>query len=120
MSVDMKDGVLPGMNVAGKVIKGLSHLPFLTGGGLYDKVGAENKSALDSPDMSIKSLTGAFHIEGGKLHTSNLVVVSSFYTLDANGTVGFDQTRSYRLIRNDAKSLLRPYQIAEFRHLGNL
>lgn len=90
-SVDMRDGNLPGFNLAGLVLKNINNLPFLSGA-LLESVPAEQQSEVTSNSTPIKSLTGTMQISGGFLSTRNLNLLSTLFSLEASGKAGFDSS----------------------------
>ena len=86
----LKDGVLKDINLAGTVLKAVNNLPLLTGGLLERGSADSENSGPNSNDTLIKSLTGSFSIGDAKVSTQDLKLLSDIFTLEANGTVGFD------------------------------
>ncbi len=88
-NIALKDGTLKGVNLAGSVLRAVNGLPFLTGD-LLASVPAKERSAIESPDTVIRSLSANFTIGESTLQTPNLVLESDLFGLDADGNVGFD------------------------------
>lgn len=89
--INMTDGELKGVNLAGKILKAVVDLPFLSGS-LYDSVPASERAELESSNTKIRSLTGDVTISGPSLRTKNLLLISNLFQLEGAGTVGFNAT----------------------------
>lgn len=85
-SLDFREGTLKGVNIAGLVLQKVDIL----GGVLAASVPPEFQSLVNSPDTEIKSCTGSFTISSGKIRTTDLNVVGPYFTLQADGSAGFD------------------------------
>lgn len=87
--LDLRDASLKGINLAGTVLKAVNNIPFLAGA-LYDAVPPSQRSSVESNDTPIKSLTANLTFAAGALRTPDLKAVSSIFSLEADGKVGFD------------------------------
>lgn len=87
----VKDGALVGTNIIGTVVKQISSLPMVPSGAIAG-LDPKTKAALESKDTTVQSLSGDFTIAAGRMSTSNLSLISSYFTLAGTGTVGFDGT----------------------------
>ncbi|MBI3628857.1 MAG: hypothetical protein HY217_04635, partial [Candidatus Rokubacteria bacterium] len=85
-NVLLKDARIPGVNVAGEVVKKIGSLPLLSA----IRMPAEVKSATESPDTIITSLTADFTIGGAALHLERTLVTSPSFSFEGDGLVGFD------------------------------
>ncbi|NDC37011.1 MAG: AsmA family protein [Proteobacteria bacterium] len=85
----LRDGALVGTNIIGNVVRQLASLPVLNPEFLSG-LDPKTRAALDSKDTSIKSLTGDFVIASGVMSTSNLQLVSAFFSLNGSGRIGLD------------------------------
>ncbi len=85
-SVLLKDGRVPGVNVAGEVVKKIGSLPILSA----VRMPPEVRSATESSDTVITSLTANFTIGGAALHLQRTAVSSPTFSFDGGGRVGFD------------------------------
>ncbi|RIL10153.1 MAG: hypothetical protein DCC75_04970 [Proteobacteria bacterium] len=89
VSIDIRDGVLKDVNLAGTVLKAVNGLPMLTGA-LYGSVPGSEKAAVDSPDTAFRSITGNLQIANQHIATKDLLVDAPIFSLDASGRIGFD------------------------------
>ena len=85
-TVLVKDGRVPGVNVAGEVVKKIGSLPLLSA----VRMPAEVKSVTESPDTVITSLTADFTVGGAALQLQRTLVTSPSFSFDGGGRVGFD------------------------------
>ncbi len=90
-SIQLKDGSLKGMNLAGAILKEVKDIPLISGA-LYAAVPPADRPLLDSPDTPINNLTGNLSISQGSIRTSDLKMESSIFSLEAQGSVGFDSS----------------------------
>lgn len=90
-NIQMGPGALKGFNLAGDVLKAVNNIPFLSGA-LYDAVPAGEKADLDSNDTAIKSLSADLAFAGGIINVNDLKLISSIFSLEAQGKVGFDSS----------------------------
>lgn len=88
-SVHVTNAVLKDVNIAAAVLKAVNNIPFLSQA-LFASVPDNMMQELTSPDTKIQSLDGDFRIGGNAINTNNLVVQGGFFTLEAQGTIGFD------------------------------
>lgn len=89
-AVHLADGLLKGINLAAAVTKA-TKLPFL-GDALHASVPPEFKPIFEAEDTQIKKLSADFKIANSAISTSNFILVSQIFTLDAAGTAGFDSS----------------------------
>jgi len=89
IELEIKDGELRGSNLAGDVLKAVTSLPFLSGS-LYSSVPKENSSTVSSNNTAIQKFSASFTVKDSKLHTKDLHLVSTIFSLDAQGSLGFD------------------------------
>ena len=85
----VRDGELQGVNIAGDVLKSVAKLPFLTGS-LFDSLPEQERAELQRADTKITSLTTNFSLGVGGVTTPNFRLQSSIFSLEADGTIGFD------------------------------
>lgn len=85
----VKDGSIKGINLAADVLKSVKDLPFLAGS-LYSSAPPAQRAALESPDTAVGSLSGNFAIANAALNTQDFAMLSSLFSLNARGTIGFD------------------------------
>jgi len=85
-NVLLKDARVLGVNVTGEVVKKIRSVPLLSA----IRMPADVKSATDSSDTVITSLTADFTIGGAALHLQRAVVTSPSFSFDGGGRVGFD------------------------------
>lgn len=84
----LKDGRVPGVNVTGEVVKKISALPLLSA----VRMPPEVRSATESPDTVITSLTADFTVGGAALQLQRTLVNSPTFSFDGGGRVGFDSS----------------------------
>jgi len=85
----VRDGELKGVNIAGDVLKSVANLPFLTGS-LFDSLPEQERAELQRADTKITSLTTNFSLGAGGVTAPNFRLQSSIFSLEADGTIGFD------------------------------
>lgn len=88
-SVLIKDGALKGINIAADVLRAVKGLPFLSGS-LFESTPPGDRAALEASDTPIKSLSGNFSIANAALSTRDFKLLSSLFSLGADGSIGFD------------------------------
>ena len=86
----LKDGEIKGENIAGKVLSQVKDLPFIAGS-LLDAVPEKLRGEIEGEDTPIRSLDSNFTIENSTLNIKDMNLVSTIFSLTANGTIGFDQ-----------------------------
>ncbi|MCB0338828.1 MAG: hypothetical protein KDD53_04450 [Bdellovibrionales bacterium] len=86
IKLDLVDGALQGDNLAGKALKAVKGIPFISGD-LYSELSPENQKALDSDSTAIRSLQATLRVNGNSLQTNDLSLVSDIFSLSAQGTV---------------------------------
>lgn len=94
-SIELRNGKLIGLNLAGDVLKAVTNLPFIQGS-LYSKVPQEQQAALSSPDTTIEVMTSDFALSNQTVSTSNLKLKSAVFSLSGNGSAGFDGSVNMR------------------------
>jgi len=87
---ELVDGSLPGFNLGGTVLKAVN-LPFLSGA-LFASVPPEFAGQLSAESTPIKNAIGSFQILSGNMHTKDLSVLSSLFSLEATGRIGLDSS----------------------------
>jgi hypothetical protein len=88
-SVLVKDGALKGINIAADVLRAVKGLPFLSGS-LFESSPPSDRAALEAAETPIRSLSGNFSIANAALSTRDFKLLSSLFSLGADGTIGFD------------------------------
>ncbi len=83
--------LLNGVNIAADVLKVINEIPFLQGSRV-PPAPADQQAVLASKNTAIQSLSGDFVIGGAALTTENLKMLSSIFSLDSDGRVGFDSS----------------------------
>lgn len=89
VNAQLENGQLKGFNLAGIVLKAINNLPFLTGA-LYSSVPTSERGALDASDTAFSSLNAALAFEGNGIRARSVKMVAPVFSLEADGTVGFD------------------------------
>ncbi len=88
-SLLLADGRIPGVNVAGEVLRKVTSLPFVSGsltGALPDDV----RASIEGPDTRIDRLRTDFSVGGAALRLAGTNIVNPAFTFDGAGRVGFD------------------------------
>jgi len=89
VGLGFKDGTLKGFNLGSTVLGAVGGIPFLADT-LLQAVPQELHSMLAGDETVITSLTGTFAIANEVMTTNDFLMQSSFFSLDAQGTIGFD------------------------------
>ncbi len=82
----LEDGDLKDVNLAGDVLKSIKGLPFLAAA-LYTAVPTEHQDELEQDSTAIKRLSGNFNLHNGQLHTSDLKLISTVFSIEADGII---------------------------------
>ena len=83
------DGLIHDLNLGEQILASVKGLPFLVGA-LSDAVPAELNTFLENKDTVLSEISGTFTIKDEKAHSNDMKIVSDFFTLNAQGTIGFD------------------------------
>lgn len=87
----LNNGSLKGFNIGGKVLKAVNNIPLLSGA-LYEMVPENKRQLISGADTDVQSATGTLTISNGTIFLKNIVLVSSAYTINADGKMGLDTT----------------------------
>lgn len=84
-----KDGTLEGFNLGATVLGAVGGIPFIAET-LLQAVPQELQSMMAGDETVITSLTGSFAIADETMTTDDFLMQSTFFSLDAQGMIGFD------------------------------
>ncbi len=90
-ALQIENGSIKEINLAGEVLKQIKDLPFVSGS-LYAGLGPEVRALVDADSTAIKTLTGTFSIAEGRMATRDLHLVSDIFELRGEGNFGFDSS----------------------------
>lgn len=88
-SLRVSGGTIKGVDLPGSAIR-LAGLPTLPGSGIAGEAGGEGK------ETPFKELSADFRIDGGKIRTDGLRIVSGRMNLSGRASLGFDRTIEFR------------------------
>lgn len=91
ITLEVKDGNIQGLNLAGDVLKAVKGLPFMSGS-LFSSLPPEKQAALDANGTKIKILNLDANISDGEIHARSLTMDSEIFSLSASGTIGIDSS----------------------------
>lgn len=89
VAIELNDAALKGVNLVGKVLQAVKGLPFLQGP-LMDAVPAAQRGEVNSADTVMSLIKGRLVLSNGKMTTNDLLAQSKLFSLNADGTVGFN------------------------------
>lgn len=90
-SVEIKDGEFLGGNLATMALQSITELPFLAER-FFEEVPQEYKDELNAETTPIKLLTSKTAVRSSTLFAENFRLESTLFQLEADGTIGFDQS----------------------------
>ena len=89
--LELHDGILQGINLGSEILGAVKNLQFITGNLLGSVPGAMARFIRDDHTM-LKTVRASFDVADETLTTNDLFIDSTYFSLDAKGTIDFDTT----------------------------